>query len=83
MGIYGNSCIHHDLREAGINCSEKIELQGSWGSQLRSIGGYKRLRYRIGRPSLTSPNQLQRQFTHDAPDQAWVNDITYVHNYEG
>jgi putative transposase len=38
-------------------------------SQLRSIRGYKRPRYRIGRPSLASPNQLQRQFTYYAPDQ--------------
>jgi putative transposase len=26
---------------------------------------------------------LQRQFTHDAPDQAWVSDITYVRTHEG
>ena len=52
-------------------------------SQLRSIRGYKRSRYRIGRPSLVLPNQLQRQFTYDAPDQAWVTDITYVRTSEG
>ena len=48
-----------------------------------SSRGYKRPRYRIGRPSLVSPNQLQRQFTHDAPDQAWVTDITYIRTHEG
>jgi len=26
---------------------------------------------------------LQRQFTHDAPDQAWVTDITYIRTHEG
>ena len=45
--------------------------------------GDKRPRYRVGRPALASPNQLQRQFTYDAPDQAWVTDITYIRTYEG
>jgi len=26
---------------------------------------------------------LQRQFTHEAPDQAWATDITYIRTYEG
>jgi putative transposase len=52
-------------------------------SQLRSIRGYKRPRYRVGRPALVSPNQLQRQFTHGVPDQAWVTDITHIRTYEG
>jgi putative transposase len=37
----------------------------------------------MGRPALVSPNQLQRQFTYDAPDQAWVTDITYIRTDEG
>ena len=36
-----------------------------------------------GRPSLGAPNQLQRQFTYEQPDQAWVTDITYIRTYEG
>jgi putative transposase len=52
-------------------------------SQLRPIRGYKRPSYPIGRPSLILPNQLQRQFTYDVPDQAWVTDITYVRASEG
>lgn len=51
-------------------------------SQLRSIRGYKRPHYRVGRPALVPSNQLQRQFTHGAPDQAWVSDITHVRTYE-
>jgi putative transposase len=46
-------------------------------SQLHSIRGHKRPGYRIGRPALVSPSQLQRQFTYDAPD------ITYVRTHEG
>ena len=26
---------------------------------------------------------MKRQFTHDAPDQAWVTDITYIRTHEG
>jgi putative transposase len=83
MGIYGSPRIYHDLKEAGIGCSENRVARLMKASQLRSIRGYKRPRYRIGRPSLVSPNQLQRQFTHDAPDQAWVTDITYIRTHEG
>ncbi|WP_277540856.1 IS3 family transposase [Polynucleobacter sphagniphilus] len=83
MGIYGSPRIYHDLKEAGISCSENRVARLMKASQLRSIRGYKRPRYRVGRPALVSPNQLQRQFTYDAPDQAWVTDITYIRTYEG
>ncbi len=32
---------------------------------------------------MVSPNQLQHQFTYDAPDQAWVTHITYIRTHEG
>jgi putative transposase len=83
MGIYGSPRIYHDHREAGISCSENRVARLMRASQLRSIRGYKRSRYRIGRPALVSPNQLQRQFTYDVPNQAWVTDITYVRTHEG
>lgn len=37
------------------------------------------------RPCLQSspPNHLQRQFTVDAPDKAWVTDITYIRTWQG
>ncbi len=50
---------------------------------IKSVRGYKRPRYRVGKPSLVAPNQLQRQFQHNDPDQAWLTDITYVRTYEG
>jgi hypothetical protein len=83
MGIYGSPRIHHNLREAGISCSENRVARLMKASQLRSIRGYKRPRYQLGRPALVPPNQLQRQFNYDAPDQAWVTDITYVRTHEG
>jgi len=30
-----------------------------------------------------APNRLQRQFTVDRPDSAWVTDITYIRTWEG
>ena len=52
-------------------------------AQIKSVRGYKRPRYRVGKPALVAPNQLQRQFQHDEPDQAWVTDITYIRTLEG
>lgn len=37
----------------------------------------------MGKPALVAPNQLQRQFQYDEPDQAWVTDITYIRTHEG
>ena len=34
-------------------------------------------------PSVIAPNRLQRQFTVDRPDSAWVTDITYIRTWEG
>ena len=83
MGIYGSPRIYHDLKKTGISCGENRVARLMRAAQLRSIRGYKRPRYRIGRPALVSPNQLQRQFTYDAPDQAWVTDIAYIRTHEG
>jgi putative transposase len=44
---------------------------------------YKTPRHIAGRPSLIAPNHLQRQFTVDAPNVAWVTDITYIRTWQG
>jgi len=36
-----------------------------------------------GKPSVVVDNTLDRQFTVDAPDRAWVTDITYLRTHEG
>jgi len=36
-----------------------------------------------GRPSIIAPNRLQRQFTVERPDHAWVTDITYIRTWQG
>jgi putative transposase len=37
----------------------------------------------VDKPAQVAPTQLERQFQHDEPDQAWVTDITYLRTHEG
>ncbi|MFY9127304.1 MAG: IS3 family transposase [Limnohabitans sp.] len=83
MGIYGSPRIFCDLREAGVQCSENRVARLMRIAQIKSVRCYKRPRYKVGRPSQVSPNQLQRQFQQDEADQVWVTDITYIRTYEG
>ena len=83
QGIYGSPRVHCDLREAGIVCGPKRVARLMRQAKLRSVRGYKRPRYRVGRPAVTAPNRLQQQFTVMRPDHAWVTDITYIRTYEG
>ena len=82
-GIYGSPRIHRDLREAGVLCGKKRVARLMQAAKLRSVRGYKRPRYRAGKPGVAAPNRLQRQFTVGQPDQVWVTDITYIRTYEG
>jgi putative transposase len=82
-GIYGSPRIHRDLREAGIYCGVKRVARLMHQSKLRSVRGYRRPRYKSGKPSIAAPNRLQQQFTVNQADIAWVTDITYVATYEG
>ena len=83
MGIYGSPRIFCDLREAGVACGENLVARLMRAAQIKSVRGYKRPRYKVGKPALVAPNQLQRQFQHDEPDHAWVTDITYIRTHEG
>jgi putative transposase len=83
MGIYGSPRIFGDLREAGVACGENRVARLMRAAGIKSVRGYKSPRYKVGKPSLVAPNQLQRQFQHDEPDQAWVTDITYIRTHEG
>ncbi len=72
-----------DLREAGERIGENRVARLMRKNQVRAIRGYKKPRYRSSVPSITVPNRLARQFTTDAPDRAWVTDITYIRTWEG
>ena len=52
-------------------------------NKIKAVRGYKALRRIAGRPSIIAPNWLNREFTVDAPDQAWVTDITYIRTWQG
>lgn len=72
MGIYGSPRIFYDLREAGLACRENRVARLMSIAGIKSVRGYKRPRYKVGKPALVASIQLQRQFQHDEPDQAGV-----------
>ena len=82
-GIYGSPRIHRDLREAGFICSENRVAKIMRAARLKSIRGYRKPRFKSGRPALAAPNRLQQQFTVNKPDETWVTDITYISTHEG
>lgn len=52
-------------------------------NKIKAVRGYKAPRRIAGRPSIIAPNRLNREFIVDAPDQAWVTDITYLRTWQG
>ena len=83
MGIYGSPRIFCDLREAGVACGENRVARLMRAAGIKSVRGYKRPKYKVGKPALVAPNQLQRQFQHNKSDQAWVKDIPFIRTLEG
>ena len=51
--------------------------------KIKALRGYKAPRVIAGRPSILTPNKLQREFTVSHPDKAWVTDITYLRTWQG
>lgn len=51
--------------------------------RLHALRGYRKSRYRAGKPASAAPNRLAQQFTVAQPDRAWVTDITYIRTAEG
>ena len=82
-GTYGSPWIHRDLREAGESCSVHRVAKIMRMNNLRAQIGYKRKYIKGGKPSRIAENVLERDFAPDAPNTAWVSDITYVRTYEG
>lgn len=83
-GIYGSPRVFLDLREAGETCGRHRVARIMREHRLRGAQGYKVPRaVGGGPPSLVAPNRLQRQFTVESPDKAWVTDIRYVRTWQG
>jgi putative transposase len=83
-GNYGAPRIHRELREAGFHVSRKrvARLMGELGLKSR-----RKRRYKATTDSNhampVAENVLDRKFEVDAPNIAWVTDITYVWTSEG
>lgn len=82
-GIYGARRIFGDLREAGEQCGLHRIERIMRVNGIKPVRGYKKPRSIAGRPSIIAPNRLQRRFTVDAPNMAWVTDITYIRTWQG
>ena len=82
-GVYGYRKVHSDMRALGevIGINRVYRLMHSSG--LKAQVGYRKPRHYSGKPYLTSPNTLNRQFNPTYPDQSWVTDITYIRTHEG
>lgn len=81
--IYGSPRVFLDLREAGEQVSRKRVARIMRKHRIQAVRGYKKPRHLVSVPSVIAPNRLQRQFTVDRPDSAWVTDITYIRTWEG
>lgn len=83
-GVYGYRKVYSDLRELGERCSKNRVARLMRREELRSQTGYRRRPgSRGGQPAVVAPNHLNQQFDVEAPNQAWVTDITYIRTLEG
>jgi putative transposase len=82
-GVYGARRVFLDLRELGETCGKHRVARIMRVNGIKAIHGYKIPRGPYGRPSIITPNKLQREFTVEQPDRAWVTDITYIRTWQG
>ncbi len=73
-GVYGAPRIFLDLREASETCSTHRVARIMRANNITALHGYQTPRYAKGHTSLLTPNTLQRGFTVQRPNAAWVTD---------
>jgi putative transposase len=82
--VYGYRKLHDDLLDQGETCSPNRVARLAFLAGIKAQIGYKRRPGSYGgKPSVVVNNTLDRQFNVDAPDTAWVTDITYIKTNEG
>ena len=81
--VYGSPRVFLDLREVGENVGLKRVARIMREHRIQAVRGYKKPRNVVSITSSIAPNRLQRQFSVDRPDYAWVTDITYIRTWEG
>jgi putative transposase len=78
--IYGSPKVYKDLREMGERCGKKRVERLMKQDRLKALIGYKKPRYKSGKPSNVVPDLLGQNFDFTKPDEAWVTDITHIKN---
>jgi putative transposase len=81
--VYGSPRVFKDLREMGEVCGKTRVERLMKQDGLKALIGYKKPRFKYGKPSIVFPNKLEQNFNFKRPDEAWVTDITYIRTYEG
>jgi len=81
--VNGARRVFLDLREFGETCGRHRVARIMRNHKINAIRGYKTPRGITGRPSIVTPNRLQREFTVYEPDRYWVTDITYIRTWQG
>jgi len=81
--VYGSPRIHRDLRELGEVCGVNRVARIMRQNGLRARIGYRKPRFRAGKPASVAPNQLEQDFSAPGPNHTWVSDITYIRTIEG
>lgn len=78
-GTYGSPRIHAALRREGIRVSKRRVERAM---RKKSLKANRRKRFRVtttrNEADRVAPNDLNRRFTVERPNQVWVTDITYI-----
>lgn len=82
-GIYGSPRVFLDLREAGETCSKHRVARLMRVNKIRAQPGFRNRGLVAGKPSVSIPNLVQRNFNVEHPNRVWVTDITYIRTWEG
>jgi putative transposase len=83
-GVYGARRMVRELRADGECVSRKWVVRLMRDGGLRATGARRfRATTDSNHSEPVAPNLLDRQFRPDAPNRAWVGDITYVWSAEG
>ena len=82
-GIYGSPRVLGELRESGERCGRKRVARIMREHKIRAERGYKKPRFKSGKPTNVFSNRFREGIEVRETDQAWVTDITYIRTYEG
>ena len=81
--VYGYRKLHDDLADMGERCCPNRVARLRRLAGIQAQIGYRRRPGQYGsKPSLAVDNTLDRRFDAEAPDKAWVTDITYIRTHE-